>query len=157
MAIPAIKKGRAILHSLLCAAPLVAIRNTDGVDARLEGKAAPTWLYRSDTDIAPEQRMAGILDDVIFREASLVAVKRGARPDPGTRGDILDAVHVPYDWWDVAEDGTLLVGDQPASTDDYLWIPGPSAGLLVEARAEIRQWSQITRNTAQRLARRPRR
>jgi Phage portal protein len=152
MRVPAIKKGRALLHSILCSTPLVAIRSVDGVDQLLTGKDAPTWLYRSDTDIAPEQRMAGLLDDIIFREASLLAVKRGAQPGPGQRGQILDAVHVPYEWWDVDDDGTLIVGDEPADGDQYVWIAGPSAGLLVEARAEIRQWLDISRNIAIRLA-----
>jgi hypothetical protein len=149
--VPAIKKGRALLHSVLCSAPLVAIRNTAGVDTVLTGKDAPTWLYRSDTDIAPEQRMAGVLDDLIFHEASLLAVKRGSVPDGETRGNILDAVHVPYEWWTVDDEGRLLVDDMPASTDDYVWIPGPSAGLLVDARSEIRQWLDIARNIHQRL------
>lgn len=150
--VPAIKKGRALLHSVICSAPLVAIRNVDGVDQVLAGKDAPPWLYRSDTDISPQQRMAGILDDLIFHEATLVAVQRGAVPNGQRRGPILDAVHVPYEWWDVdADDGTLLVGDQPANADRYVWIAGPSAGLLVEARAEIRQWLDIARNIATRL------
>lgn len=153
MKVPAIKKGRAILHAVLAAAPLVAIRNVDGVDTVLTGKEAPTWLYRSDTEIAPEQRIAGVLDDLLFYEASLLVVRRGVKPADQLRGDILDAVHVPYDWWTIdPDDGTLLVQDQPIGPDDVIWIPGPSQGLLVEAADEIHQWRSIARNVAQRLA-----
>jgi hypothetical protein len=151
--VPAIKKGRAILHAVLGSAPLVAIRNDAGVDTVLAGKDAPTWLYRSDTEIAPETRMAAILDDLLFYEAALLVVKRGRRPDPATRGTILDAVHVPYDWWSVdPESGVLRVNDIPMDPDAVLWIPGPSQGLLVEARAEIRQWLDMASNIARRLA-----
>lgn len=153
MRVPAIKKGRAILHAVLTSAPLVAIRNTGGVDTVLAGKDAPPWLYRSDTEISPSQRTAGILDDLLFHEASLLVVKRGRRPDDATRGSILDAVHVPYDWWTVDTDsGVILVDDLAMDPDAVVWIPGPSQGLLVEARAEIQQWLSIARNTAQRLA-----
>lgn len=153
MRVPAIKKGRAILHAVLTSAPLVAIRNDAGVDTVLAGKDAPTWLYRSDTEISPEQRIAGVLDDLLFYEASLLVVKRGRRPDAVTRGTILDAVHVPYDWWTVdQESGVLLVNDLPMDPDSVVWIPGPSQGLLVEARSEVRQWLDMASNIARRLA-----
>jgi hypothetical protein len=151
--VPAVKKGRAILHAVLTSSPLVAIRNDAGVDTVLTGKDAPTWLYRSDTDVAPETRMASMLDDHLFHEATLLAVRRGAVPAGQLRGPILDAVHVPYDWWDVDTDtGAILFDDQPVNPDDVLWIPGPSAGLLVEARAEIRQWLTMAANISRRLS-----
>lgn len=151
--VPPIKKGRAILHAVLCSTPMVAIRNVAGVDSVLTGQDAPTWLYRSDTGISPEQRMACIVDDLLFHEATVLATRRGARPDANTRGTILDVLHVPFDWWRIdADTGVLLVNDEPADPDQYLWIPGPSAGLLVEARSEIRQWLDIARNTATRLS-----
>lgn len=156
MRVPAIKKGRALLHSVLCSTPLVAIRNVNGVDTTLTGDQAPTWLYRSDTGISPETRMAGILDDHLFHEATVLYTERGAIPKDQTRGPILDAIHVPYDWWDLEDDGTFvwIDGDtrKPAAPDEFLWIPGPSNGLLVEAADEIRQWRNITRNIDMRLS-----
>lgn len=153
MRVPAIKKGRAILHAVLTSAPLVAIRNVSGVDTLLAGDAAPTWLYRSDTEVSPEQRMAAILDDHLFHEAALLVVRRGARQAGQLRGPIADAVHVPYDWWTVDTDsGVILVNDLPMDPDAVVWIPGPSQGLLVEAQAEIRQWLDMARNIGQRLS-----
>lgn len=147
MSVGPIKKGRAILHALIASRPLVAIRNVDGIDTQLSGKDAPTWLYRSDTDISPQQRMADMLDDHLFHDATVLAVERGVSEGK----PILDAVHLPYDWWQLDEHGVLLVNDQPVSSDAVIYIPGPSRGLLVEAQAEIREWRQIRRNVAQRL------
>lgn len=155
MKVPAVKKGRGILQAVLTSSPLVAIRRDQetGADTTLVGKAAPTWLGRSDTGIAPEARMGSILDDHLFHEGALLAVRRGAIPEGQTRGPILDAVHLPYSWWEIDPDtGLFLVDEQPVDQDALVYIPGPSAGLLVEARGEIRQWLDIARNIATRLA-----
>jgi hypothetical protein len=143
-----VKKGRALLQAVLKTAPLEAIRfdQTSNTDVPLTGQAAPSWLYRSDTGVSPELRMEGILDDHLFNEASVLAVKRGAT-------GILDAVHLPYDWWEVdPDDGTILVNDLPAAEDAVVYLPGPSAGLLVDARDDIRGWLDMARNIRRRLS-----
>jgi hypothetical protein len=154
-----VKKGRGVLHSVIASRPLVAI-TTDpatGADVQLRGDAAPTWLYRTDTGISPQQRMRDILDDHLLYEASVLAVLRGTGPELGGRGAILDAVHLPYEGWKVDDDGFLLVADghgdwQQVDPDAVIYIPGPSAGLTVEAQDEVRQWRSIARNIAIRLA-----
>lgn len=149
-----VKKGRAILHATIASRPLRAITYdaTSNSDAVLTGEQAPTWLYRTDTDFPPQQRMADMLDDHIAFEATVLAVLRGSGSELGGRGAILDAVHVPYDWWRVDDDGVLLINDQPVDPDSVLYIPGPSQGMTVEAQDEVRQWRSIARNIARRLA-----
>lgn len=146
------KRGRAVLHSQLIR-PLVAISYdaTTNTDTVLTGDAAPTWLYRTDTDISPDQRLADMIDDHLYFEATVLAVRRGTGAELGGRGAILDAVHIPYEWWRVDDDGVLLVDDRPVSPDEVIYIPGPSRGLCDEAQDEVRQWRSIARNIATRL------
>lgn len=129
--VPAIAKGRAVLHSLIGSRPLVDFTNAG------RAKTQPTWLYRSDTGIDPVARTKAILDDHIFNEASLLAVERG------TDNTILDAVHVPYDRWYVDPDGRINVDNVPAAHGSVIWIPGPGPGLLVTAADEIRAARQV--------------
>lgn len=140
--IPSIAKGRALLHSVIATRPLRAF-SSGGVPLPEQ----PTWLYRSDTGIAPRMRTKLILDDILFNEASLLFVARGA-------GDaILDAVHVAYDRWSVNDRGVILIDDKPVSPEQVIWIPGPGPGLLVQgcelipaALATDRAWAQRVRN-----------
>src|SRR4051794_2461228 len=70
LTVPAVAKGRAILHALIKGRPLRALRGPDLVDPQ------PAWLYRSDRGLAPQYRLGLILDDLIFRDASLLLVDR---------------------------------------------------------------------------------
>lgn len=141
LSVPSIAKGRALLHSIIATRALVALRGAERVNPQ------PTWLYRSDTGVSPAQRTAAILDDILFNEASLLAVQRG-------EGDaILDAAHVPYDRWTVDAQGQLLVDQKPVPAGSVIWIPGPGPGLLVTAAAAIRgaigmdeAWQRRVRN-----------
>lgn len=139
--VPAIAKARAVLHSLIASRPLRAYRGDELVPTQ------PAWLYRSDTGIDPALRTRCILDDLIFAEASLLAVKRGADDT------ILDAVHVPYDSWHVNPEGQIVVNDQIAQVGQVIWIPGPGPGLLITASQTIRAaraiedaWTSRVRN-----------
>lgn len=149
-----VKKARSVLHGVIASRPLVELvyDPVTNTSTQLAGEQASTWLYRTDTDFSPQQRMADILDDHLFYEASVIALQRGAGVELGGRGAILDAVHVPYDWWRVDDDGVLMVHDQPVDPDSVLYIPGPSRGLCIEAQDEVRQWRSIARNIAMRLA-----
>lgn len=147
MRVGPLKRGRAILHSLIASRPLVAL---DNLGAKLQRQ--PAWLYRTDTQISPQQRVGLILDDHIWHEASLLIVLRGAAPTNGGFTPILDAVHCPRSRWELDEDGVILVDEQPAPADAVVWIPGPSGGLLREAADEIRQWRTMGANVNRRLA-----
>jgi hypothetical protein len=147
MRVGPLKRGRAILRSLLLPRPLVAIDNTG---AKLTQQ--PRWLYRTDTPISPQQRLGLMLDDHLWFDATLLVVLRGATPANGGFTPILDAVHCPRERWELDEDGVILVEGQPAPADAVVWIPGPSAGLLAEAADEIRQWRTMGANISRRLA-----
>jgi hypothetical protein len=147
--VPAISKGRALLHSIIGARPLRAYRGTE----LLVGDAQPTWLYRSDSGISPVQRTKAILDDLIFAEASLLAVRRGPAPAEGGFGPIRDAVHVPYDRWSVDGQGQIVVDGQVAAAGSVIWIPGPGPGLLSVASDTVQAsndmsdaWQRRVRN-----------
>ena len=57
MRIPAIAKGRALLHAVIATRPLRAYKDGQPLAEQ------PTWLYRSDTGISPRMRTKLILGD----------------------------------------------------------------------------------------------
>lgn len=150
MRVGPVKKGRAVLHSLIASRPL----RQYSAGATVPDVDQPTWLYRTDTRISPQLRLAKMLDDHIFYDATLLITLRGALPtgvtDP-SKAPILDAVHCPRDRWRLDDDGTILVDEVPANDDQVLWLPGPSAGLLTEAADEIREWRRMRENIGNRL------
>lgn len=148
MRVGPIKKGRAILHSLIGTRPLRQYDAGTGTPSAQQ----PRWLYRTDTLISPQLRLKKMLDDHLFLDATLLVVLRGAKPTNGGLTPILDAVHCPYDRWRLDDDGIILVDEQPAPADSVVWIPGPSAGLLNEAADEIREWRAMRDNMGKRLA-----
>ena len=125
MRIPAIAKGRAILHAIIGNVPRRAYRG----DVELIDQ--PTWLYRSDSGISPVMRTKMILDDFIFNEASLLAVKRGNEGQP------VDVTPIPYDSWSVNADGYIEVNGAIAPADQVIYLPGPGPGLLSMAADTI--------------------
>jgi hypothetical protein len=143
-----VKKGRALLHSLIGTRPLRQYDAGTGQPATNQ----PRWLSRTDTRISPQLRLKRMLDDHLFYDATLLVVKRGTPPANGGLVPILDAVHCPYDRWRIDDDGVILVDEQPAWDDAVVWIPGPSAGLLAEAADEIREWRAMRDNMGKRLA-----
>jgi hypothetical protein len=148
MRVGPVKKGRAVLHSLIGTRPLRQYDAGKGVPVQNQ----PAWLYRTDTLISPQLRLKKLLDDHLFYDSTLLVVLRGAKPTNGGFVPILDAVHCPYDRWRLDEDGLILVDEQPAPADAVVWIPGPSAGLLAEAADEIREWRAMRENMGKRLA-----
>lgn len=125
MKVPAVAKGRALITGTLSRQPLATFRGTDKVES-------PAWLYRTNTDVSPRQRMLWTFDDLIFNGASLWAVERGAS------GQITDAVRVPPEWWEFDRDLRVLVNGQPVGADEVILIQGPQEGLLEIACSTIR-------------------
>jgi hypothetical protein len=136
LSVPAIAKGRAILHALIVQRPLVALDRNGRVDPQ------PTWLYRSDTGISPQYRLACILDDLIFSDSSGLLVNRSTVD----RTRILDAVHVPRSRWSVDAAGRVLIDGQLVDeADAFVLIPGPGPGLLNQAADHIRAAKDLDR------------
>lgn len=137
LSVPAIAKGRAILHSLILSRPLVALGTPTDRAARVDPQ--PTWLYRSDTGIAPQHRLANVLDDLIFGDASLLLVDRGST------GQIVDAIHCPRSRWRIEDNGAVYVDGRLVDPDVCVFVPGPGPGLLDQAADHIRAAKDLDR------------
>lgn len=139
MRVPAIAKGRSLIVGTLARQTLAKFRGAD--------KLAPdAWMYRTNTDVPPQTRMAWTLDDVIFGGVSLWAVERG-------KGDqITDGVRVPPEWWEVTPDLEVLVNGCPVSEGEVLLFEGPQEGLLELAQDDIVAARDMTRAWANRVS-----
>ena len=124
MKVSAIVKGRALICGTLSRQPLVKYRGEAKIDAE-------PWMYRTNTAQAPRSRMLWTLDDVIFHGSSLWAVERGARDQ------ILDAIRVPLEWWEVDDDLRVTVNGQFVSPEEVIIFEGPQDGLLDIAADDI--------------------
>lgn len=138
MSLPGVFRARAILLSLIADKPLHGWR----YDEKLPFEAQPSFLYRTPGILGPWQRMARTLDDLIFYPWSLWLTQRGAADNSG-RKPILNAVHCPYESWQVNEAGLIEVKNQDggwdvADEDEVLLIPGPSEGLIAYAVRTLR-------------------
>lgn len=134
MSLPGVFRARAILLSLIADKPLQAWRGAQLLPA---AQQAP-FLYRTPGILGPWQRMARTLDDLIFYPWSLWLTTRGEREGDDQRRPILDAVHCPYDKWQVNEAGLIEVANEDggwdvADEDEVILIPGPSEGLIAYA------------------------
>lgn len=139
LSVPAIAKGRAILQALIVPRPLIALGTPADRDARVP--VQPSWLYRSDTGIAPEFRMSCVLDDLLLSGSSLLLVER-SKADGQT---ILDAIHCPFSRWEVDEAGRVLVDGREVDPNVCVFIPGPGPGLLDVAADHIRAAKDLDR------------
>ena len=137
MSLPGVFRARAILMSLIADKPLQAWRGSTLVPTNEQ----PSFLYRTPGILGPWQRMARTLDDLIFYPWSLWLTQRGERAQG--RRDILNAVHCPYESWQVNEAGLIEVKNQDggwdvADDDEVILIPGPSEGLIAYAVRTLR-------------------
>ncbi|WP_448072337.1 phage portal protein [Georgenia yuyongxinii] len=139
MKVPAIVKGRALITGTLSRQPLAKFRH----DTKI---TADPWMYRTNSQVSPQQRMLWTLDDLIFYGAALWAVQRGAG------GRILDAVRVPKEWWSVDPDSLgILVNAQPVDADEVIYFEGPQDGLLDIASDDIRAARAMSKAWANRV------
>lgn len=138
MSVPAVAAARAIIINKLAGRPLRALRG----ETVLEGDAAPTWMYRTDTGVSPWHRMVQTLDDLFFYGDSLWVVERGSD------NQITDAQRCYRDQWQVTSSGVIqLFVASPTSPDgawidapdgSVVYIPAPFEGLLTVASRTIR-------------------
>jgi hypothetical protein len=145
LTIPAVFKARAVLLSLIADKVLYALRNGERVDPQ------PVWLSWTPGQLSPWQRMANTIDDLIFYGWSLWSRTNGSR------GEILSAVRIPFEFWEFNADGEILVRDdageyQPVDPATVILIPGPSAGLLDYATRTLRGAARMETSWANRAA-----
>lgn len=127
--VPAVAKVRNLLVSTIAPLPLVA-RTAAGPLA-----SQPTWLYRTDGQNpaeTPFNRMAGIIDDLLFYGNSMLACERGAA------GQVLRVARIPYDRWSIAANGSLQVDNQNVDSDQVIFINAPYEGLLAIGSPTLR-------------------
>lgn len=145
LTIPAVFKARAVLLSLIADKVLYALRNGVRVDPQ------PTWLSWTPGQLSPWQRMANTVDDLVFYGWSLWSRENGSR------GEILSAVRIPFEFWTFNADGDVLVRDddgefKPVDPTTIILIPGPSAGLLEYATRTLRGAARLETSWANRAA-----
>jgi hypothetical protein len=137
MSLPGVFRARAILLSLIADKPMNGWRG----ETLLPIDEQPKFLHRTPGILGPWQRMARTLDDLFFYPWSLWMTQRGA--ERNGRKDILNAVHVPYESWQVNEIGLIELknsdgGWDVADEDEVILIPGPSEGLIAYAVRTLR-------------------
>jgi hypothetical protein len=123
IAIPAVSKARNLICSSVAALPLkvIALDKTTGT-AQPVGRQ-PSWIYRTDTNVTPYERMFWTVDDLIFYGFSMWIVERGADGQP------LNASWCPRDEWQV-DDGVLYVNGDPVDPRNAVLFNSPFEGLL---------------------------
>jgi len=131
MSIPAVSKARNLLVAQIAPKPLRCL------DAKGLTKDQPTWMYRTDTNVTPYERMAWTVDDLIFYGYSLWQITRGAKPENAAYAPILSAAYVPHNDWRF-DDGAILINDRPVDELDVILINSPFEGLLEIGRRTLR-------------------
>lgn len=144
MSVPAVSASRNRIVQL-ADRPLLALTGETNVTKK------HAWLYRTNTAITPWMRLAATFDDWIFYGESLWAVERGIKQEGMAYAPILDAVHVPYDRWEVTPGGEILVDKAPVAAESVLYLPGPFEGLLNVAPEAIRAAKALERAWASRV------
>ncbi|WIB68795.1 phage portal protein [Curtobacterium sp. MCBD17_035] len=132
MTIPVVARARNLLVSTIAKYPLLAMNAAGPLDP----KAQPTFLYRTNGLVPPQDRMAWTIDDLIFYGVSLWLVERGAD------GQITDAAWVRREQWHI-EAGVFEVEDddgqwRPLTREQYILFNPPFEGLLTIAQRSLR-------------------
>jgi len=115
--IPAVSKARNLLVSTISQFPLVALKG----DTRVADQ--PAWLYRTNNNVSPYERMCWTVDDLIFYGVSLWWTTRGSE------GQITNAEWVPPREWEITN-GHIMVDEQPVDDLDVILFNAPFEGLL---------------------------
>lgn len=129
--IPAVSKARNLLVSTISKFPLVARTQVKGVTGdRIDNQ--PRFLYRTDTDVSPYERMAWTIDDLIFYGYSL-----WKRVNSATDQTPLSAGYVPMRDWKIT-DGHIQINDKNVDESDVIFFNSPFEGLLNVANRTLR-------------------
>ncbi|SMQ73489.1 phage portal protein [Agreia sp. VKM Ac-1783] len=133
IAVPVVSKARNLLVATISKFPLVALKG----DAVLDSSRQPTFLYRTNTAVNPQTRMAWTIDDLIFHGCSVWYVERSGEAMDTGRRPILHAAWVPFDDWYI-EDGTMFIDDTAVSDDDFILFDHVFEGLLTVGNRTLR-------------------
>ncbi|NQX34048.1 phage portal protein [Herbiconiux sp. VKM Ac-2851] len=138
MSIPAVAKARNLIVTTGSKFPLRAL------DANGPVATQPTFLYRTDSEVTPFERLAFTIDDLIFYGISLWQVDRGAA------GQITRANWLPMSRWTITE-GVVLIDEQPVPESTYILINSHWDGLLNVATRTLRAARDLENSWAARV------
>ncbi|KLN34576.1 hypothetical protein FB00_11250 [Cellulosimicrobium funkei] len=140
MQIPAVAAARNLISGTIARLPLQAKK--DGTPLANQ----PTWLYRTNGNLAPQYRLMYTVDDLLFYGSSLWKVARG------TDGQITDAARVPFERWDLNAQGEILIDNENVDVLDVILFSGPiPGGLLTIGARTIRAARDAQATRSQRL------
>jgi len=160
MRVPAMARARNLTCGTIAALPLQVLRagelltdqpywcyGTDGQLGDLSTERRRKWAI---TPQHPLHRMLWTIDDLLFHGSSLwLVTARLATTFPSRM------VRVPFDSWQVDDDGQIVDADlDPFPADDLMWIPGPNEGVLGFGCDTLRMAYDLERN-ARDVAMRP--
>lgn len=142
LSVDAVSRARDLVCTTIARAPLRSYTGAN-VDPDVD---QPAFLWRTDGEVHPRQRMVWTIDDLVFYGWSLWAVDRGAD------GYVLRADRVPRDRWEFTTDGRILVDERPVDASDVILIPGPHEGILARNASTLRTAQRLERSAAARAA-----
>jgi hypothetical protein len=152
MRVPAMARARNLTCGTIAALPLVAMRADTPTDPQ------PYWAYGTDGQLGTlsldQRRVWGIMpqtpyhralwttDDLLFHGECLWLVT-----DRLSTGFPSRLVRVPYDHWELDENGVIVDLDaNPLPEADLVWIPGPNEGVLGFGAESLRMAYDLERN-----------
>lgn len=140
LTVPAVQRSIQIFSSIGSRLPLTA------TDANGNAIELP-WLTQTTGAITPQKRAAGMIQDLVFHNHTLLSVERD------DAGNILTAAHVPVHFWNLDGNGNVIVNGKKVSADTICYIPSlMPLGFLEVARDSIRQYRNITQTINNRTA-----
>lgn len=141
--VPAVSRAVA-LNSVVAAGSPWTAADTSATDQ------LPAWLNKTYGVIPAGKRRAGLVQDMLLHNQSLLAVAR-------ENGAIVDALHWPVGTYKLNELGQVEVKDERGawqlhkSQDQFIWIPGLLPMSFMEYAAEsIHQYVNLCRTITQR-------
>ncbi|NYD72300.1 phage portal protein [Herbiconiux flava] len=133
IAIPAVSKARNLLVTAVCGFPMRAL------DVNGLVKDQPTWMYRTNSNVSPYERMTWTVDDGIFYGYSLWLTERGPVAPGAKRGPLLNAAWCPTTDWTVTDNQLIYLPENRAlSADEFILFNFPFEGLLNIGRRTLR-------------------
>jgi hypothetical protein len=131
MTVPAVARARNLLVGAIQRFPLVVMDETGPLAEQ------PTWAYRTNGPVTPQERIAWTVDDLIFHGVALWLRENGADGKP------LEARWHPRADWRITNTGKVEAresGDEwtELGDDDYILINAPFDGLLNVGARTIR-------------------